>query len=245
VIAHWRDRIDRLIRELPDLRGIVMAGAGGDWVRGPWECQCSKCRRHTDRELLVRAMAMIGEPWAQAGGRIIWKAVTDRPTLVGTEVEHFANLDGELRPTCGSRTRRSTRTSAAASVPADLLRPCRSGGTPIPLGKGDQSFPSTPTSDADQGSVRPYLCGSRSTVSTAGRRASCVMIDRWGEVMAADAGLRGAMGICSFRSTDRWDHPLNMANWYVGPVCVEPGRIAGSDLSRLGELTLVRRQPTR
>jgi len=75
-----------------------MAGAGGDWVRGPFECQCQRCRRHTDRELLVEGMKIVAGPFGRHGGRVIWKAVTDRPTLVASEVANFANLDDALPP---------------------------------------------------------------------------------------------------------------------------------------------------
>lgn len=196
VIEHWRTYLDRLARNVPDLRGLVMAGAGGDWVRGPWECECEKCEQHTDRELIVRAMRMIGEPWSEAGGRLIWKAVTDRPTRVPTEVEHFANLDDQLPP---------NTQIAHKNFYKDFRQP----------------HPLMPMfyAHADQREhVRPYLVEFQIYGEyRGGTDFPCVMIDRWGEVfpLLTRKNYAGAMAICSFVSAERWDHPLNMANWYA------------------------------
>ena len=196
VIEHWNERIDRLIRELPDLRGIVMAGAGGDWIRGPWECRCPECRKHADRELLIRAMQMIGQRWADAGGKIIWKAVTDRPTLVKTEVENFADLDDLLPPYIQI---------AHKTFYKDFRQPHPLH--PIFFAHEDQT---------DR--RRPYLCEFQIYGEyRGGTDFPCVMIDRWSEIapLVTRKGYAGAMGICSFDRADRWDHPLNMANWYA------------------------------
>ena len=196
VIRHWNERIDRLIRELPDLRGIVMAGAGGDWIRGPWECQCPKCRQQSNRELLIRAMEMICKRWADAGGRIIWKAVTDRPTLVKTEVEHFANLDDVLPP----YVQIAHKTFYKDFRPPHPLQP-------IFYAHADRLGPR-----------RPFLCEFQIYGEyRGGADLPCVMIDRWADVapLVARKAYAGAMGLCSFRGTGHWDHPLNMANWYA------------------------------
>ncbi len=196
VIHHWNERIDRLVRELPDLRGIVMAGAGGDWIGGPWECQCPKCRQHTDRELLLRAMEMIGRRWADAGGRIIWKAVTDRPSLVKTEVEHFADLDDALPP----------HVQIAHKAFYKDFRP------PHPV------HPIFYAHEDQAERRRPYLCEFQIYGEYRGADDfPCVMINRWGEIapLLKRKGYAGAMGICSFHRVQDWDHPLNMANWYA------------------------------
>ncbi|GMU20786.1 MAG: hypothetical protein AMXMBFR13_08820 [Phycisphaerae bacterium] len=196
VIAHWRERVERLVRETPDLRGIIMAGAGGDWIRGPFECECPRCRKHTDRELLVEAMRMIGEPWAAAGGRIIWKAVTDRPTLVKSEVEHFANLDGVM----------PEYVSIAHKTFYKDFRP------PHPL------QPIFYAHEDDPGRMRPYLLEFQLYGEyRGGTDFPCVMIDRWAQVapLMSRKGYQGAIGVCSFAGKEAWDHPLNMANWYA------------------------------
>lgn len=196
VRTYWREHTERLIRETPDLRGIIMAGAGGDWVRGPFECTCERCRRHTNRELLVEAMKMIGEPWAKAGGRIIWKAVTDRPTLVKSEVENFANLDDMLPPYV---------TISHKTFYKDF-RP------PHPL------QPIFYAHEDNPGRSRPYLCEFQIYGEyRGGTHFPCVMIDRWADVapLLARKHYRGAIAVCSFKDVDEWDHPLNMANWYA------------------------------
>jgi alpha-glucuronidase len=196
VIAHWRERIGRLIEQLPDLRGIIMAGAGGDWVRGPWECQCPRCRRYSDRELLLRAMEMIGGQWAEAGGRLIWKAVTDRPSLVPTEVEHFAELDDVLPP----------HVRIAHKAFYKDFRP------PHPLHPLLYRHKDDPDRD------RPYLCEFQIYGEyRGGTDFPCVMVDRWAQIapMIARKRYAGMIGVCSFRNAEEWDHPLNMANWYA------------------------------
>jgi alpha-glucuronidase len=173
-----------------------MAGAGGDWIRGPWECQCPRCREHGDRALLVEAMRMIGERWAEAGGRIIWKAVTDRPTLVGTEVEHFADLDDVLPP----------YVRIAHKAFYKDFRP------PHPL------HPLFYAHAEQRERVRPYLCEFQIYGEYRGADDfPCVMIDRWGQIAprVARLGYGGLMGICSMGGVEDWDHPLNMANWYA------------------------------
>jgi alpha-glucuronidase len=196
VIDYWNERIDRLIRELPDLRGIVMAGAGGDWVRGPWECQCPQCRTHTDRDLLLRAMEMIGKRWVEAGGRIIWKAVTDRPNLVKSEVEHFADLDDSLPP----YVKIAHKPFYKDFRPVSPLHP-------LLFAHQDQNE-----------RTRPYLCEFQIFGEYRGlAEFPCVMVDRWSEIapMVARKGYAGMMGICVLRWIEGWDHPLNMANWYA------------------------------
>lgn len=194
VQAFWEEYIANL-KKVPDLRGIIMAGAGGDWVRGPWECQCDRCRQYSDRELLIRAMNMIGEPWAEAGGRIVWKAVTDRPTRVPAEVEHFANLDDELPPYVRI---------AHKNFYKDFRQP-----HPIhPMFYAHEDNPDH---------TRPYLCEFQIYGEYRGSTEfPCVMIDRWAEVFPLLTRKRysGAIAVASFASHDQWDHPLNMANWY-------------------------------
>jgi alpha-glucuronidase len=70
---YWEERIDALYEKIPDLGGIVMAGAGGDWVRGPWECRCEQCSKHTHRELVLMAIKMIADPLAKHGGKLMYK----------------------------------------------------------------------------------------------------------------------------------------------------------------------------
>lgn len=196
VIEYWRDRVTKLAENVPDLKGIVMAGAGGDWVRGPFECQCERCRKHTNRELIARAMRMIGEPWAHHGGRIIWKAVTDRPSLVRTEVANFANFDDELPPYVKI---------AHKPFYKDFRQP-------HPL------HPMFFAHEDQRERVRPYLCEFQIYGEYRGSTSfPCVMIDRWSQIapLTARKNYHGLIGVCSFNRHDAWDHPLNMANWYA------------------------------
>jgi alpha-glucuronidase len=196
VIAHWNQRIGRLMRELPELDGIIMAGAGGDWVRGPWECQCERCRRHSNRELIVEGMNMIGKEWTESGRRIIWKAVTDRPTWVKTEVENFGNFDQELPHNIHIAHK-------------TFYKDFRHVHPFHPLFYLHQDDP------ADE---RPYLCEFQIYGEYRGStQFPCGMVDRWSEIapMLARKKYRGLMAVCSFKRRDQWDHPLNMVNWYA------------------------------
>ncbi len=194
VQKHWEGVVENL-KTIPEMRGIIMAGAGGDWIRGPWECECERCRQHTDRELLLRAMKMIGEPWSEAGGRIIWKAVTDRPTRVPSEVEHFANLDDVLPP-------------YVQIAHKNLYKDFRQ---PHPI------HPMFYAHEDDPDHERPYLCEFQIYGEyRGGTEFPCVMIDRWAEIfpLLAKKRYRGAIAVTTIASHNRWDHPLNLANWY-------------------------------
>jgi len=195
VQRYWRELIDGWFRALPHLKGYVIAGAGGDWVRGPWECSCPRCRKCTDRELLVKAMNMIARPLARYGGKLIWKAVTDRPTLVKSEVEHFGDLAGAM----------PDNVMVAHKTFYKDFRP------PHPYHPIFYARPDGP--DAR----RPYLCEFQILGEYRGHdQFPCVMTDRWRELfgMLKQQGYGGAIGVISFGSVRQWDHPLNMANWY-------------------------------
>lgn len=196
VIAYWQQWSERLIRELPDLNGVVMAGAGGDWIRGPWECQCDKCMQLSNRELLRRAIDMIGRPWADKGGRLIWKAVTDRPSLVKTEVENFANLD-ETLPEYVRIAHKPFYKDFRQPHPLQ----------PIFYAHKDQDH-----------QERPYIVEFQIYGEyRGGTEFPCAVVDRWGEVapLLTRKNYVGSMGIFTFHDRSCWDHPLNLVNWYA------------------------------
>jgi alpha-glucuronidase len=196
VRSEWRARIERLCRALPALTGYVLAGAGGDWLRAPFECECERCRARSKRERLIEGMKLIAGPLAEFGGKLIYKAVTDRPTYVRTEVEHFANLDDALP---------ANVTIAHKNFYKDFR----------------QSHPLHPifyAHEIQNERRRPYHVESQIFGEYRGHdQFPCVMADRWAEVFPrlAERNYTGAIGVCSFSGGDRWDHPLNLANWYA------------------------------
>lgn len=196
VRSRWRKRVETLFGQYPNLKGIILAGAGGDWVRGPWECRCEKCRRRTNRELLLAAMEMIGGPMRPYGGRLIWKAVTDRPTLVHTEVKHFGRLAG-LAP---------DNVWIAFKTFYKDFRP------PHPYNALFYQLAVDPPKPA------PYVTEFQILGEYRGLdHFPCSMAERWAPIfrMVEARRERGVIGVVSAEPGRHIDHPLNGINWYA------------------------------
>lgn len=204
VQKRWHARVENLCRLYPNVKGIIMAGAGGDWVRAPWECRCEECVKHTDRELILAAMEMIGAPLRERGGRLIWKAVTDRPTLVKSEVEHFAGL-GEILP---------DYVNIAFKTFYKDFRP------PHPYNPQFYQLPVKPPNRA------PYVTEFQILGEYRGLdQFPCSMASRWEPIfdMVQERNQEGVIGVVSAEPGPYIDHPLNGINWYAfGRWCWNP-----------------------
>ncbi|MBN2326095.1 MAG: hypothetical protein JXR73_03000 [Candidatus Omnitrophica bacterium] len=203
----WRRLIDDLFTQLPDLKGLVMAGAGGDWVRGPWECPCSQCQRHTHRELLLMGVNMIAQPLQKYGAQLIWKNVTDRPTLVQKEVELFSNLEGLLP-------------SNVLIAHKGFYKDFRPTHPLNPMFYHEEA----PSDD----SLLPYCTEFQIFGEYRGHDAfPCVMAWRWSPIfrLAQSKNESGVMAVVSVAPSTDFDHPLNRANWYAfGQLAWDPSR---------------------
>jgi len=215
VKERWRSLVIDLFTTLPGLRGLIMAGAGGDWVPAPWECTCPWCRALTHRELLLKAMRMIAEPMRPFSGRLIWKAVTDRPTRVKSEIEHFARLEGKL----------PRGVSVSFKTFYKDFRP------PHPENAMFHHLAPAPR----QGFLA-YVLELQIFGKYRGHdRFPCCMAERWAPLFrrAYKNRLEGAIGIIAPRAREGFDHPLNRVNWYVwGRLCWEPEAAPGELMRR-------------
>jgi len=196
VRRRWRRRIETLFGLYPSLKGVILAGAGGDWVRGPWECRCDYCRRHSDRELLLEAMRMIAGPMKPYGGRLIWKAVTDRPTLVHTEVEHFGRLTGLVPP----------------NVWVSFKTFYKDFRPPHPYNAMFYRLEPHPPFRV------PYVTEFQILGEYRGlEQFPCSMVERWAPIfrMAEERREQGVIGVVSAAPGRNIDHLLNGVNWYA------------------------------
>lgn len=191
----WSDRIENLYRLFPKLEGLILAGAVGDWLRGPTECPCERCQSRTPRERVLMGIHMIAAPLAQHGGRLTYKNVTDRPTRVDQEVALFARLDGLIPENV---------TIAFKNFYNDF-RP---------------AYPDNPMFyhlEPPLGEASPYVAEFQVFGEYRGGRAMpSVMARKWeGQFRrVAKAKLRGALAVASNDRPDI-DHPINRANWYA------------------------------
>jgi alpha-glucuronidase len=195
VRRYWQNKIDLLYERIPDLGGLLVAGAGGDWIRGPWECNCEECQKHTHRELIIQAINMIAAPLAEHGGTLIYKDVTDRPTLVSKEVELFANLEGLI----------PDNVIIAFKNHYKDFRP------PHPYNPMFYSINPSGISE-----FLPYLTEFQIFGEYRGsRHFPAIMTEHWSPqfILSKEKQVNGVMAVAS--SAEKYlDHPLNMANWY-------------------------------
>ena len=201
----WRRRADDLFGRIPNLGGYIMGGAGGLW-QAPWECPCPRCAITPRRELLRRAVEMLSAPLAERDGLLLYKAVTDRPTMLGAEVEAFGNWrPGELP-------------ANAVILHKGFYKDFRPPHPPNALFYTQKP----PRKDAPQShyGIEAQIWGEY----RGGTHWPCSMAHAWSPIFrrAADLGQRAALGI--FHGNEHvWDHPLNMANWNAwGRLAADP-----------------------
>jgi len=188
----WRERVKRLYGMYPNLGGLLLAGAGGLWS-APWECKCKKCSRYSKQELLLKAIEVIAGALEEVGGVLLYKNVSDRPKLVGQEVEIFSGLSGKL-PDNAFITFKTFYKDFRPPHPPNPMFYKLTGEERQPYVVEFQIFPEY----------------------RGGEHMPCYMGDRWAEIakLAGRKRVSGFLGIFTI-GEDKYDHPLNMVNWEV------------------------------
>ena len=94
---YWESVIDEFAHEMPELRGLVVAGGlGGYSGRGLYGCACEYCRGRTPTDKIRRQIGLIAGLLAGHGKKLVYDLTTDNPDFLYREVEVALTLADSL-----------------------------------------------------------------------------------------------------------------------------------------------------
>jgi alpha-glucuronidase len=186
---YWTGLADKLYGAVPLLKGYVIKGTGYEGVPGPLSCRCKTCETRTGPERMLEALKILSRSVKEHDGAIFYRTWMTG-ALQDREYRLFAGLSGKLPENVFVVSKIGYGDFGIREIPHPLfghLQPASQHIAEFQIFGEYRGLHSNP----------------------------CEMVTNWGEWMREHKDMVGGFIADIEAGRDRFDHPLNLVNWYA------------------------------
>ncbi|SCH80094.1 Alpha-glucuronidase [uncultured Ruminococcus sp.] len=93
----WKETIDEIFTEIPELSGLLLAGGLGGYAGGSlYDCDCEYCRKKSPVERVKEQIFFISERLKKYDKKLIYTLTTDIPFIMDREVDCMLELIDQI-----------------------------------------------------------------------------------------------------------------------------------------------------